>query len=207
MGTGFLVASDLVLTNYHVVESALTPDNQLRSGVSCLFDHKLGVDGYVTPGTRVAATQVVAASPYAEEDLNPTLEATRTDRLDYAVLKLERAIGNEPIVPGGDNRGFVAIGSPPAAAQCLEGLLVLQHPRAKPMKIDIGAVTQSGTARLRHNVNTEGGSSGSPVFNSALHVIGLHHAGYDWPATGHPFNQAIPLVLIAADLRGRGLGV
>jgi trypsin-like peptidase len=205
-GTGFLIASDLVLTNYHVIEKTLNPDGTLKAGeITCVFDHKLGANGYATPGLSVTATQLRAASPYAEEDCDPARANTSEKKLDYAALQLERGVGNDPVVPGGDSRGFIAVAAQPMAPTQMDSVLVLQHPKAKPMKIDIGTVTWTGVARLRHNVNTESGSSGAPVFNAALELVGLHHAGYDWPRTDHPFNQAIPASLIAADLRVRGV--
>ena len=54
---------------------------------------------------------------------------------------------------------------------------MLQHPKAKPMKIDIGTTTWTGVARVRHNVNTEGGSSGAPIFNAALELVGTPSCG------------------------------
>ena len=80
-GTGFLVGADLVLTNYHVVARALNRDGTLGAGaVACLFDHKRGSDGYVTPGLSVVATQLLASSRYAEEDIDPTRENTPVPR-------------------------------------------------------------------------------------------------------------------------------
>ena len=178
-----------------------------RSAISCLFDHKQGADGYTTPGTSVKVTDVPVSSPHAEEDLKPDGTNTAADKLDYAMLRLERRLSEAPVVNGGTERGFVPVAKPPRTAKVPEGLLVLQHPTAKPMKIDIGAVTWTGATRLRHSVNTEEGSSGGPVFDAGLNLVAIHHAGYDWPNPPVPHNQAVPLALILADARARGVEV
>ena len=206
-GTGALIGPDLVLTNHHVIASDLDQSGKLIGKIHCLFDFKQSATGYTTPGARVAVTTVLAHSPYAPEDVNPPAINTALDKLDYALLKIERRIGDEPIVDGGDIRGFVPIPEPTRSIGMSEGLLILQHPKAKPMKIDIGAVTWSGATRLRHSVNTQGGSSGSPIFDSGLNLVAVHHAGHDWPGAEYPYNQGVPIALIIADVRARGLQI
>ncbi|MBF0307253.1 MAG: trypsin-like peptidase domain-containing protein [Alphaproteobacteria bacterium] len=206
-GTGSLIGSDLVLTNHHVVAKAMNQAGDVVGAITCRFDHKLAAtSGYLTPALPVAVRKILAWSPHAPEDLQSDGENRAPDRLDYALLKLEEAVGDRPIVEGGETRGFIPLA--PSARQMLdhEGLLVLEHPQAKPMKIDLGAVVWTGETRLRHSVNTEAGSSGAPVLDATLNLAALHQAGYtDWPGQDYAHNQAIPLALIAADIRTRGL--
>ena len=206
-GTGSLIGSEFVLTNHHVVAKSLDENGALSGAVACLFDYKQDASGYTTPGRRVAVTSVAASSPHAAEDLKSNLQNIDKSKLDYAILRLERKVGNEPVVEGGENRGFIPIAANPRLATLSEGLLVLQHPKAKPMKIDIGTVTWTGATRIRHSVNTEAGSSGSPVFNAELDLIAIHHAGYDWPSADYAHNQAVPVALVAADARSRNVPV
>lgn len=196
-GTGVLVGSNLVITNYHVVEKMLQADGTLEYGVECLFDHKRSAGSYATPARRVSVTGIRSFSPPASEDLDPLAVNTDGGKLDYAILSLAEAIGILPIVAGGEPRGFVQVDItvPPAAAG--DVVIVLQHPMAQPMKIDFGSVSAVNATRLRHTANTEKGSSGAPVFDRNLKLLAIHHVGIDWPKADTPYNQAVPLSLIA----------
>ena len=207
IGTGILVAPDIVLTNHHVVAGSIYADNRLHKAITCLFDHVRATGGFITPGSTAAVTAVLASSPHSEEDARPPAETVDQGKLDYALLKLERPVGNEPIVAGFDVRGFVSPGTRTQDPAVNEGVLILQHPRGEPMKIDIGSLTSVGAARLRHTANTEPGSSGSPIFDAELNLVGLHHVGVDWPTPQPPYNQAIPMKLIVADALRRGIAL
>lgn len=80
-----------------------------------------------------------------------------------------------------------------------EAIYIIQHPSGVPQKYDYGTVT-STTANsgkdLGYMVDTEGGSSGSPVFaDTEDKVIGLHHYG------GCP-NSAVKMDLIYEGIIG-----
>ena len=54
-----------------------------------------------------------------------------------------------------------------------------------------------GALRIRYATNTEGGSSGSPVFTLEWGLAALHH--YGDPVYAHPkWNQGVPIDLIRA---------
>lgn len=60
--------------------------------------------------------------------------------------------------------------------------------------------------RVRYTTNTEGGSSGSPVFDMLWNLSALHHYGDpDWK---NPiYNQGVaPLYLIRAKIEAAGFG-
>ena len=205
-GTGTLVGPDLVLTNHHVVKSVLQEDGRLAGSVICQFDYRQAKGGYATPATPVAATAAIAFSPHSPQDLAPSPVNTAADKLDYSLLRLASRIGQQPIVDGGDPRGFTPIQPPPATPLAAnQPVLLLQHPDALPLRLDLGTVTELYETRLRHNANTLGGSSGSPVFDGDLAFAALHQAGYDWPGCTPPMNQAIPIGLILADLASKGV--
>jgi hypothetical protein len=198
-GTGFLIGADMVLTNHHVVPVAAT--GALTEDVVCLFDHKIGANGYTTPTLKVKATQVPAFSAPAAEDYVPGGVAVDPDRLDYVLLQLATKVGNQAIVTGFEPRRFVPIEDESLLPAVNTGIIMLQHPLGQVMKVDVGAVTWQNGTRLRHSAPTAKGSSGAPLFDVQLRLVGVHHAGQEWPELAHPYNQAIPISLIAADLR------
>lgn len=204
-GTGVLVGKNLVLTNHHVVASVLDGAGKLSGALHCLFDHKKSSKAYATPARRVKVTAVLVSSTPASEDYKPHEVATNPDQLDYALMTLAEDIGDQPIVLGGEARGYVEVDAAVSAPAVSDGLIVLQHPLSQPMKIDIGAVTAIAGTRIRHSVNTDKGSSGAPVFDAGLRLVALHHAGFDWPATDYPYNQAIPLALIGEHAERQGI--
>jgi hypothetical protein len=207
-GTGTLIGPKLVITNRHVVAAILSGDNVLSGPVNCVFDKKLGPDGYKTPETSVKVARVLASSPHAPADVKKGPLAEAPKALDYVLLELVRAIDEEPVVEGGAARGHVTLKDDVTAPAQSAGVLVLQHPADAPMKIDIGGVMQAGTTRMRHSVNTKKGSSGAPVFDASLNMVAIHHAGHlDWPAVDLGYNQAIPMAAIIADARAKGVAI
>jgi hypothetical protein len=56
---------------------------------------------------------------------------------------------------------------------------------------------------VRYRTNTEGGSSGSPVFDQNWQLVALHHAGD--PSWVAKYNEGIPISLILAQLKARGV--
>lgn len=207
-GTGTLVGPDLVLTNYHVVKTVLQDQGSLGGTVVCEFDYRLAASGYTTPATRVKATAAIASSMFAPEDLASTPVNASTAFLDYALLRIEQNLADAPIIGGGDPRGYTRLAPPPASALAArQGVLVLQHPDAQPLRLDVGAVSEAFATRIRHTADTLGGSSGAPVFDGDLAFAALHHAGYDWPRCDPPVNQAIPIGLIVADLAAKGVAL
>ncbi|MGO8124274.1 serine protease [Rhizobium ruizarguesonis] len=206
VGTGTLIADDLVLTNHHVIAGKISSEGKLVSSVTCRFDYKTNGAGFTTPALNVPANILLASSPHAPEDLIAGPMANDFSLLDYAILKLDRKLATEPIVTGGDARGRVDVSSPSEFVKNA-GLLVLQHPGGKPMKIDLGSVLDLGATRFRHSVNTEPGSSGAPVFDAALRLIGIHHAGQNDGAAMLPYNEGIPLGVILADARAKEVGI
>jgi hypothetical protein len=201
-GTGFLVGPDLVLTNYHVIDvlhkkMANPAETRLR------FDYKVALDGItVNPGTiaRLADDWLVAWRPPGEAP----------DDLDFALLRVAEPLGETPIgraerVPGAPDRGWLRLDqAAPDGFAAGQPLLILQHPSDEPLKLALGqsdGLTATMT-RLRHQVNTKPGSSGSPCLNARLEIVALHHAGDPaFPSTDAPaWNAAVPINLIRDNL-------
>ena len=171
IGTGFLVrAGDLglplgdepvLLTNYHVVN-----------------EHG------IHPGIRPADAQVVfeAVSPTLEHAVTEILWQSPPDRHDACVVRLSPAPDGIPPLPIAPVLPTVE----PSAR-----VYVIGHPGGRSLSFSFqdnelldhegptsGKPAVAGLVRLHYRAPTEGGSSGSPVFNKTQWaVIGLHHSG------------------------------
>jgi len=219
LGTGFLVAADLCLTNCHVIEPLLAGRAE-PSQARLRFDYRRAADGtVVNPGTEfsLADNWLIVARPPSPVDFrpDPDWQLPAADELDFAVLRVRGAPGWERVGRSGQVedspiRGWVdrvaadgfAAGNP---------LFLLQHPAGAPLKLAFGqssGLNANGT-RLRHQVNSEGGSSGSPCLNASLELVGLHHAGdpnFD-PNHKPTYNSAIPAQAILDYLGGFSVNV
>lgn len=218
-GTGFLVGPDLLLSNYHVFKLLIKTPEAVRK-CRFLFDYKSSNTGLELG--LAAENPVVAYSPVSTienaEDINTAWPA---GQFDYALVQLERKIGLEPF---GINESGMPLdmatpdNRPPrrhwitARAQSLtlvphqSKLFIAQHPKGSPMKFNVGNVLgiHPHGLRLRYDVNTEGGSSGSPVFNEKLEWIGLHNFGDPTRWAPPEYNQGIPVDRILEDLQANG---
>lgn len=184
-GTGFLVAPDILMTNWHVVEASLCGARDPK-GVVVRFDCEVDASGAETSG-RVCGLA---------DDWDCGHSALVG--LDYALIRLKDAPGEDPT--GGGTRGFVRLDGTHRPNPD-EPLIVLQHPDAMPLKLSIGTVTEvdANGRRVQYSANTMGGSSGSPCFNAALEPVAMHHRGN----TDH--NRGVRLDAIYNDLVARGL--
>jgi hypothetical protein len=223
-GTGWLIGTDLVITNFHVVQSFLE-GKAASSDLRCRFDFKV-LDGAVQPGRVVPLVTgdswCIANRPYSPSDLSATASKWGSTELDYALLRLAEPLGDQPIgasvLPGAPRRGWVPVPSLPPSVEESDTLFLFQHPqddsnpecrRQLPMKLADGKALGfvGGGLRLRHDVRTLNGSSGSPCCNAQLVPVALHHAGdpRDWHSFHGKWNQAIPLGLIVKDLQDQNI--
>jgi hypothetical protein len=213
MGTGFLVAPDLVMTSYHVVQAVIdragTPD------LVCRFDYRRLPDGRTYEGTEVRVSPgawVVAFSPYhpsellLEEDWNEPIGA---EYLDYALLRLDRYVGAEPIGgsrgdSSGARRGWIDVSRGSGNLEP-SPIYILQHPRGEPLKVAIDTegivgVNPSGT-RMSYRVDTEPGSAGAPCFSAEWNLIAMHQGRRQQTGLG----VGIPIDAIVQQLQQRGM--
>lgn len=212
-GTGFLVAPNLVLTNHHVI-TRLLDGRASPLDAHCLFDFRALADGTpVHAGRRVALHRewLVDSSPPAGSDLVVGGAEPDAGECDYAFLRLAEPIGDEPLSSEHDApvRGWLPVADPPPAAASGHEVFVLQHPKQRPLALTLGRILgyNAGGNRLRHDANTQRGSSGSPCLNANLELIALHHAGdpdYD-PQHRPEYNQAVPMAPIVQLLKQRAV--
>lgn len=162
LGTGFLVAPGLVLTNYHVLSQLGDPD--IEKSAQGLLLHF----GAITDKTASES----AGQTFRTNAGKAVLKSSPIDRLDYALLQVEDAIGKaDGLKPVKFDLSLPGKGM---------GLHILQHPEGESMKI---AISNNGITGVYDDVglvqyvtNTKPGSSGSPCFNDGWMLTALHHA-------------------------------
>lgn len=223
-GTGFLMAPDLVMTNWHVLRSVIAQeDNDASylgaranaSDVMCRFDYKELGDGSKSMGSTFSLAQdwrVVISKN------NPRNREPQTDELDCAVIRLAQPAGSLPVGDPqgkssmGDARGFISLPLSTAPAYGFSPhspLFIVQHPSAEPIRLalDTDAIQSinGNRTRVRYSTNTEPGSSGSPCFDQNWNLIALHHSGDPNFVEGNVpvFNQGIPIDTIVSFLKNK----
>jgi endonuclease G, mitochondrial len=158
-GTGWLIARTLLITNHHVI-AARAPSETPAS------DQDFAMQGKAT------TVEFDVYSPAATPVVVAAVECVARDRqLDFAVLRLPA------ITPA---RETMRLRSTPLlkpdGSALRERVNVLQHPRGEPMRLGFrnNFVVTASDQRLSYLTDTDGGSSGSPVFDDAWSVAALH---------------------------------
>jgi len=216
-GTGFLVGPEVVLTNYHVVRDVLVGDYK-ESEVECRFDYMKLKDGSVQAG-RLASLHpekgILLSAPMhpAEETMHPDTAVPTPEQMDFALLRLSEPMGNLSPTgqPNATPRGWEVLPSNPVHMNANDCVVIVQHPQGEPMKLAIGMDGvigyNEGKTRLRYRTNTEGGSSGSPVYTGDWKLAGLHHLGDPAQVPHKPeYNQAVVLTRLRDFIQEHGLG-
>ncbi len=189
MGTGFLVGPKLLLTNHHVLNSI-----DVARESTCQFNYLIGPDG--------------KAEAYAEYRLVPEelfLTSPYDNGLDYTFVSIEPSAAAK----------FGTVELERAAYVIHPGTYanIVQHPDGRPQEIvlqDNEVVNDDGVF-LHYVSDTDYGSSGSPVFDNAWKLIGLHHARKANDnklkvGSGTPpdyLNEGIKIATIATDIEQR----
>lgn len=167
LGTGVLIAPDLVLTNYHVLsKQGIQERSQLvEKAKTLLFEFGFVSEEHETP---------VSPDTFAVEATEPILSCSPPSQLDYVLLRVE------PKIKSSDYIAPVPIRPMTHPLAPKDGLNILQHPEGNVMQVSLSAsgVVQvdAGRGRVWYVNRTEGGSSGSPCFTSDWEMVALHHA-------------------------------
>lgn len=161
IGSGVMVSPSLLLTNHHVTEAAAQALEQVVQ-----FNYELGIDGAPTTVSefRLDPTTFFATSP--------------VDELDFALV----AIGSQISGPAQlTSFGYAALSSADDKHALLDFVTIIEHPNGDYMQIALRENRVIGRGQkgvtLHYGADTLPGASGSPVFNDALELIALHHAG------------------------------
>jgi len=186
IGTGFLIASDLLMTNQHVIGN-----ESISKEFAFQFNYQLDRTGKAMPVQTARALQggLFRMSPMA------SLNAT-ADELDYAIVQLTGVpTGVRPLIPM------------PAAVSRDSRVTIIQHPGGDYKKISMqnNFVEYADELVVQYTTSTEPGSSGSQVLNDKLEVVAIHHSGgqLSEPSTKRRYlrNEGIRMSAILADLR------
>jgi len=176
-GTGYLVAPDVVMTNFHVAEPFwLDPARAKR--VRLRFDYETAVNGVGTEeGREYALRTEWSASDAATAEWPHPWQCVCSPKLqlDFALMRLDKRAADDQV--DGVARSFLALTS--RSFNPSDPLMILQHPAAEPLKLSFGAVTDLEPNRVCYKVNTQGGSSGSPCLTQDLKVTAIHHYGLE----------------------------
>lgn len=214
-GTGFLLGPDLVMTNYHVMQSVIQGQEGLGpSDVSVRFDFKRDKDGQtIHSGTLYgldSSDWLLHHSPYSQSDqLGSENNDSAENELDFALLRLKERPGELPVSgnPDAESRGWIQPSTIEHNFTANRALYIVQHPNGQPMKLamDTHAVTglNSNGTRVRYRTNTDPGSSGSPCFDREWMLVALHQSGDI--NTIPKWNQGIPFAKIMNLLEEEGV--
>jgi Trypsin-like peptidase domain/Effector-associated domain 1 len=216
MATGFLVSADRLLTNYHVLEPVIKGFAE-AAAVRFRFDYKTRPDGRPADGSLVGLAEpqdrgawLLAYGKYADAEKTsaPDSVPPLADELDYALVRLDRRLGDEVVAADGSRRGWIEIPATQPVLAGLPALLILQHPQTLPLKLafdtDPRVEIRHGGLRIRYATNTDPGSSGSPVFDKDWKLIAVHHYG-DPQFVSPGYNQGVPIGLIRESLLRAGI--
>lgn len=168
-GTGWLIGSDLLLTNYHVIRNRhpLDPDpdpadverQALEASVQFFFDRAEDA------GSTVKVKELLAFGKPKTED--------------FALLRLAQAPG-VTCLPVRNERVTTPLEEQTPKGKFVRAFVVniIQHPGGGPKRVALrnNRVFSAEYPTLHYYTDTLSGSSGSPVFDDNWHVIALHRA-------------------------------
>ena len=151
-GSGFRIAPDLLLTNWHVLHDQ---EGTQATAVTAEFGYE--DDGH---GSALAPTPIrcdVGSIVSDQADDWAVIRASQPLRDDWPVVKLSESV--EPVVH--------------------EAAYIVQHPGGDRKRLGFvrNQVSSFDDRVVHYLTDTQQGSSGSPVFDAQGRLMGLHHAG------------------------------
>jgi endonuclease G len=182
-GTAFRIGPDLLLTNHHVLHDWDHADAS-ASAVEAWFGYERDFSG------AQLAHQAFLGDP-------ASIEGDKAR--DWSVVR----VGDLPeAIPTVSLR-------PPAPVTVDDRVYIIQHPDGGPKQIGMhhNVVRYVDADVLQYWTDTKAGSSGSPVFNEAWEVVGLHHRWVELTVDGRVEyrNQAQRIERVVEGLSARGL--
>jgi endonuclease G len=156
VGTGFLVAPGVMMTNWHVLETA-------AEAARCAVEFGYENDFRSKPRSSTFFRFM------------PDRYFWSTQELDFALVAVAPAAheGKASL----ESFGYLKLNGTPGKARPKEFLTVIQHPngQAKQISIRENQLLEYKEHVILYASDTAPGSSGSPVFNDVWQVVALHH--------------------------------
>lgn len=203
LGTGFLVGPDLLLTNYHVMESYVGRDGAApKLDVSTLafrFDYAIETTGENYGKTVPAAVTNwrVSHAPYR------TTAGDATPDLDYVLVRLATPVGDDMI--GEAKRGWLGLSSLVATPVEKDVVFIAQHPKGAALKMAVGTVVGIVGGHVRYNTETQDGTSGAPCLDATLQLVAIHQGSNSDRPKEIPQNEGIHIDGIINHLAANGV--
>ena len=211
-GTAFLIADSLLLSNWHVVSGGV-------DGAVAVFDNQVSPLSKTKQDGRAvkfADNWLVASSIHERSPVEIGVDGPPSGTWDFAVIRLvepvgSQALGPDPMAQEAERRGRYILDGGSYHFEEAEPLFIVGHPEGRPVQFSYaspsGVRSTKNLNRVRYQTNTEGGSSGSPVFNREWRIVALHHAAGPTSTPGEfnmqtgDFNQGIPISGIVGELK------
>jgi endonuclease G len=173
VGTGWLIAPGLLVTNHHVISARLNNDPPTAKSSDITLQ---------ATGAQAWFDYVDTMKPHAVYKI-VSLEASDAT-LDYAVLRV--AAGASDDLPPLSAWGHLRLAAESFELRQGIPLNIIQHPSGDVKHVAIrrnDCVSAGPSAEFQYLTDTLPGSSGSPVFNDDWEVVGLHRASRTLPET------------------------
>lgn len=106
------------------------------------------------------------------------------NKLDYAVIRLAKSIGDRPSrMSGGPIRGWLTLPAEPCDYLEPRRVVVFQHPGGAAQQMDVGQFVQLDPSATRawYRVSTAKGSSGGAAVSANGELFALHNAEVESP--------------------------
>lgn len=160
-GTGFLVSPTLLLTNNHVLK-----DEEMALFSLVQFNYELDLNNMEREPTNFR--------------LNPKRLFITDQTLDFTLVAIEDVSSN-----GTHSSDFGYLPLLPQKGKILKGehVSIIQHPKGAPKSIALreNKVLDIFDDYIHYTTDTDGGTSGAPVYNDQWIVVALHHASIPNP--------------------------
>lgn len=179
MGTGVLVGKQLLLTCKHVVER-ISDYGVDRAWAR--FGYKTGRYG-IEPG-EIFELDLKTVTNYSDQS---------DDAFDYILVEI---IGKPEYRAASLSNDFLNTKQP---------VRLIHHPRGEPAQIsEVGHIVQVHKEYVRHNIRTDYGSSGAPIFNLSWCVVAIHRGTPGLRPSFTPgVTEGVPLYSIWDDIKPR----
>ncbi len=173
VGTGFLIAPGLFITNHHVIGTKGDSQNMVVE-----FNYETEADGSRGGVSRFSF------------DTGFFLTDDRDD-LDYTIIGVGQRLNGDSEL---HEFGYCPISTASNKHSLGETANIIQHPngRLKEVVLRENVLVSRLETVLHYVADTEPGSSGSPVFNDQWQAIALHHWGSPWRQTTDADGKPLP---------------